>query len=134
MSFPAQRPEHKREHYLRLALEARELAARSPEHLRDDCLANAESWERMAGQVQAAESPKPVHQITLYHRLRDWLRERSGSCVCDECIAKQNEASRKNVSIATRRLGTESGFSKYTAKCDSCGVSRAVTRASPEQF
>jgi hypothetical protein len=95
---------------------------------------SAESWERLARSVKLEEHSKPIHQITLYHRLRDWLREHSGSCFCDECIAKDNEASRKNVSIATRRLGTETGFSKYTAKCDSCGVSRAVTRAAPESF
>jgi hypothetical protein len=119
---------------LRLATEAREVAAKSPAHLREACLASAESWERLARRVGNGEVSKPVHQITLYHLVRDWLRQRSGSCFCDECVAKETEASRKNVSIATRRLGTERDFSKYTGKCDSCGVSRAVTRATPEQF
>src|SRR6516162_3014007 len=105
MSFQAQSPEQKRTRYMRLAMEARELAARSSEHLRDACLASAESWERLAQRVRDVEPSKPVHQITLYHQVREWLRERSGSCFCDECIAKDNEASRKNVSIATRRLG-----------------------------
>lgn len=119
---------------MRLATEAREIAAKSPAHLREACLASAESWERLAGRIGNGEASKPVHQITLYHLVRNWLRQRSGSCFCDECVANETEASRKNVSIATRRLGTERDFSKYTGKCDSCGVSRAVTRATPEQF
>jgi hypothetical protein len=134
MSFQAQSLEQRRQRYLRLAMEAREVAAKSPAHLREACMASAESWERLAERVGNGETSKPVHQITLYHVVRDWLRQRSGSCFCDECVANENEASRKNVSIATRRLGTESDFSKYTGKCDSCGASRAVTRATPEHF
>ena len=134
MSIQAPSPEQRRQRYLRLATEAREIAAKSPAHLREACLASAESWERLAGRIGNGEASKPVHQITLYHLVRNWLRQRSGSCFCDECVANETEASRKNVSIATRRLGTERDFSKYTGKCDSCGVSRAVTRATPEQF
>ena len=133
MSFQAQSLEQRRQRYLRLATEARELADRSPDHLRAACLASAETWERLAHRMRV-ETSKPVHQITLYHQVRDWLRERSGSCFCDECIAIDVEASRKNVSIATRRLGTEGDFSKYTGKCDSCGTARAVTRAAPDRF
>ena len=133
MSFQAQSPEQRRQRYLRLAMEARELAIRSPDHLRAACLASAETWERLAQRVRG-ETSKPVHQITLYHQVRNWLRERDGSCFCDECIAGEVEASRKNVSIATRRLGTEGDFSKYTGKCDSCGTARAVTRATPDHF
>ena len=134
MSFQAQSGEQKRQRYLRLALEARELAATSPDNLRDSCLASAEQWERLAQRTSNVESSKPIHQITLYHQVRDWLRQHSGSCFCDECVARETETSRKNVSIATRRLGTEGDFSKYTGKCDSCGTSRAVTRATPEHF
>jgi hypothetical protein len=134
MSFQAHTAEQRRQRYLRLALEARELASRSPAHLRESCLASAESWERLADRATDIAPSKPVHQITLYHQVRDWLRQRSGSCFCDECIASDVDASRKNVSIATRRLGTEGDFSKYTAKCDSCGTARAVTRASPDHF
>jgi len=139
MSFQTHSADQKRQRYIRLAMEARELAAKSPDDLRDACLASAESWERLAQRMpdvepSRPESSKPVHQITLYHQVRDWLRQHSGSCFCDECVARETEASRKNVSIATRRLGTESDFNKYTAKCDSCGASRAVTRATPEQF
>jgi hypothetical protein len=124
---------------MRLAMEARELAAKSPENLRDACLASAQSWEGLAQRMREVEPAKPepskpVHQITLYHQVREWLRQRSGSCFCDECVARETEASRKNVSIATRRLGTEGDFSKYTGKCDCCGTSRAVTRATPGNF
>jgi hypothetical protein len=134
MSFQAQSPEQKRQRYLRLAIEARELSERCPDSLRGAWLASAESWERLAGRLREVDVIKPVHQITLYHQVREWLRQRSGSCFCDECIARDNEGSRKNVSVATRRLGTETDFSKYTGKCDSCGSSRAVTRARPELF
>src|SRR4051812_48764077 len=78
-------------------------------------------------------SPKHVHQITLYHRVHDWLREHAGNCYCDDCIAQAQEAPRKSVSIATRRLGTEAGFSKYNATCDSCGDQRAVTYGRRDQ-
>jgi hypothetical protein len=134
MTLQAQSAEQKRQRYLRLAMEARELAAKSPDHLRVTCLASAESWERQAQRVRDVEPSKPIHQITLYHQVREWLRQRSGSCFCDECVARETEASRKNVSIATRRLGTEGDFSKYTGKCDCCGTSRAVTRATPGNF
>ena len=78
-------------------------------------------------------SPKHVHQIALYHRVRDWLREHTGKCYCDDCIAQAQEAPRKSVSIATRRLGTEAGFSKYKATCDSCDERRAVTYVRRDQ-
>src|SRR4051812_30063682 len=96
MSFQSPSPEQKRGRYLRLATEARELAARSPDHLREACLASAESWERLARLAGDGSSSKPIHQITLYHQVRDWLRQRSGSCFCDECVAEGNEASRKS--------------------------------------
>jgi hypothetical protein len=128
-----------------MASEARALANRSPLELRDACVSAANSWEKLAETAQphpdgAAPAPapaahpapasRPVHQLTLYQQVRDWLQQRGGNCFCDECIAAQYGASRKNVSIATRRLGTEEGFSKYSAKCDGCGASRAVTLAS----
>ena len=132
MSYDNSSPEQRRHRLLRRASEARALADRSPLELRDACLSAAESWEKLAGTARAQPAPtsRPVHQITLYQQVRDWLQQRGGNCFCDECIASQYGATRKNVSIATRRLGTEDGFSKYSAKCDSCGASRAVTLAS----
>ena len=143
MSFDTPSPEQRRHRLLRMATEARALADRGPLELRGACLSAAESWEKLAetGEQQPAAVPpppaahpappsRPVHQITLYQQVRDWLQQRGGNCFCDECIATHYGATRKNVSIATRRLGTEEGFSKYSAKCDGCGASRAVTLAS----
>jgi hypothetical protein len=145
MSFDKSSSEQQRHRLLRMASDARALADRAPLELRSACLSAAESWEKLAETGQphidpavAAPGPaahpfpaaRPVHQITLYQQVRDWLQQRAGNCFCDECVATHYGASRKNVSIATRRLGTEEGFSKYAAKCDGCGASRAVTLAS----
>ena len=75
-------------------------------------------------------------QLTVYRRVEEWLRQNDGKCVCDGCIARELEGvARANISNATNRLGTcEMGFSKYRAKCERCGSTAMVTRASPDLF
>jgi len=51
-----------------------------------------------------------------------WLRERSGRCFCDECIAQDIGLERKTIG----RLVTTGQFSRYRGRCMTCGNVRTV--------
>lgn len=130
MFYGRSTPDQRRHRLLRMAADARSYRLAAPIERPASGLAAAASWDKPASPIPQPAPARPVHHITLYQQVSDWLQERNGSCYCDACIAQHYGATRKNVSIATRRLGTEDGFSKYSARCDGCGASRAVTLAS----
>ena len=132
MSFERATPEQRRERFLRLAEKARARAAESP-GMCDTYLQIAQSWELMA---QSASELGEFHgrgnQLTIYWRVRNWLRQNGGHACCDECLSYRVGAPRANISAAVRRVGLEHGFSRHNAQCDYCGDMRAISRASAD--
>jgi hypothetical protein len=132
MSFDRPTAEQRRERFLRLADKARERAAEAPA-MRDTFLQIAESWDLMAqSATELGEIRGRSNQMTIYWRVRNWLRQNVGHTCCDECLSYRVGAPRANISAAVRRVGLEHGFTRYSAHCDYCGDIRAVSRASQD--
>jgi hypothetical protein len=113
-----------------LAEKARERAEEAPA-MRDIFLQVAESWELMAASaLELSELRAHSNQLTIYWRVRNWLRQNVGHACCDECLSYRVGAPRANISAAVRRVAMEHGFSRFTACCDYCGDMRAISRAS----
>jgi len=128
-------PEQKRDRYLRLAERARERAAAASPPVQEAFLQLALSYEVMAGAAYGLalfRQAKQASQINIYRCTRDRLGVLAGQCCCDDCLMLLIAAPRANVAVATRRIGTETGYSRYSGRCDFCGEVRLVTRASPE--
>ena len=120
---------------MRRALEARERAAASQdEKIQAAYLTVASSWEYLARSARELEELQPLNQGGLYHRVRAWLRENSGQCCCEDCLAGRMAARHSSISAATTALNAEGGFNRYAGRCDSCGEWRSVTCAVPNIF
>jgi hypothetical protein len=62
------------------------------------------------------------------------LRAHSGECLCDDCLARELEGEDHSaIARAAAQFGTGSDpqMSRYRARCDGCGRSGMVARASP---
>jgi len=67
--------------------------------------------------------------VTRVEKIRTWLREHHGRCVCDECIAKASGEliSRSVARAASRMCVHDPEFARFHGRCDTCGTNRMVT-------
>lgn len=71
---------------------------------------------------------------TLARKIETVLRNHSGECLCDDCLALELAGEDHSaIARAAAQLGTGSDpqMSRYRARCDGCGRSGLVARASP---
>jgi len=62
---------------------------------------------------------------TAVRAVRDWMQEKQGQCLCDECVARGTGLNRLAVSRAIQ--SDTSQFSRYRARCSVCQKVITVT-------
>jgi len=81
-----------------------------------------------------AETRTEINTRTLARKIEQVLRAHSGECWCDDCLARELPGEEHSaIARAAAQLGTGSDpqMSRYRARCDACGRSAMVARASP---
>ncbi len=66
---------------------------------------------------------------TIPERVYGFIRERTPSPICDDCVAKATGATRENVNPLTQALGLTSDFIKVRGTCSACQGSKLGTRS-----
>ncbi len=66
---------------------------------------------------------------TIPERVYGFLRERTPSPACDDCVSKGTGATRENINPLTQALGLTTDFSKERGICSLCQGSKLVTRS-----